>query len=169
MLATALAPTSRLASVTLGLTIALTAFAGGVRAQISQPFSPSGSVELAPGIVYTQGAMRTSGKLPQVVRVATIDPRVPSVRIRSLLSNDLVIQRELPSKLALRKSTPNLKAMVAINGGMSVEGRQDAYAAPISLLVSEGECGSPRPAATRRSGWTPPGELASRTSGCRPP
>ena len=29
--------------------------------------------------------------------------------------------------------------MVAINGGMSVEGRQDAYAAPISLHVSDGE------------------------------
>ncbi len=135
----AIPPVARLASITLGLAVALTPFSGAVSAQISRPFVPSGSVELAPGITYTQGTMRTSGKLPQSVRVATIDPRVPTVRIRSLLSNDAVPQRERPSKLALRKSTPNLKAMVAINGGMSAEGRQDAWAAPISLHVSDGE------------------------------
>ena len=67
-----------------------TPFSGAVSAQISRPFVPSGSLELAPGITYTQGTMRTSGKLPQSVRVATIDPRVPTVRIRSLLSNDAV-------------------------------------------------------------------------------
>jgi uncharacterized protein YigE (DUF2233 family) len=136
---TALLPLVRSISIAVGLAVALTPFAGAVRAQISQPFTPSGSVELAPGILFTQGTMRTAGRLPQMVRVATIDPRVPTARIRSLLSNDAVPQRERPSKLALRKSTPNLKAMVAINGGMSVEGRQDAYAAPISLHVSDGE------------------------------
>lgn len=129
----------RSVGLVLGLTIALTPFAGGVHAQISSPFKPSAAFELAPGITFSQGRMRTAGRLPQMVRVATIDPRVPSVRIRSLLSNDLVIKRERPSKLAMRRSTPNLKAMVAINGGMSVEGRQDAYAAPISLHVSDNE------------------------------
>ncbi len=103
---TALGPLVRSIGLTVGLAVALTPFAGAVRAQISQPFTPSGSVELAPGILFTQGTMRTAGRLPQMVRVATIDPRVPTARIRSLLSNDSVPQRERPSKLALRKSTP---------------------------------------------------------------
>jgi hypothetical protein len=49
------------------------------------------------------------------------------------------VRRELPTKLAQRKSGPGMTAMVATNGDMSTEGRLDAYAAPQSMAVSGGE------------------------------
>ena len=63
----------------------------------------------------------------------------PSVRLRSLLSNDLVVGRERATQLAQRLSAPGMVAMVATNGDMSTEGRVDAYAAPQSMAVSGGE------------------------------
>ena len=47
--------------------------------------------------------------------------------------------RERPSRLAMRKGTPTLRPMVATNGDTSVEGRNDAYAAPHSTHISNGE------------------------------
>jgi hypothetical protein len=75
----------------------------------------------------------------QSVRVAAVQPEHPSVRLRSLLSNDLVVERERPTQLAQRLSGPGMVAMVATNGDMSTEGRSDAYAAPQSMAVSGGE------------------------------
>jgi hypothetical protein len=131
---------ARVAVAALGLSVLLIVpLAAGTQARISRPFTPTSTMELAPGIGYSQGRMRTAGRLLQSVRVATVDPRLPSVRMRSLLSNDLVIRRELPTRMALRHSDPSLKAMIATNGDMSTAQRLDAYAAPQSMAVSGGE------------------------------
>jgi hypothetical protein len=108
-------------------------------AGITQPFSPSSSTTLAPGIDYSVGRMRTTGGRIQSVRVGTIDASHPGVRLRSLLSNDVVIGRERPSRLAIRKGTPSLRPMIATNGDVSTENRDDAYAAPHSMHVTNGE------------------------------
>jgi hypothetical protein len=129
----------RKAGVTLGLSLALVLSASGAQARITSPFEPASTIELAPGLTYSQGTMRTGSGLPQSVRVGTVDPAQPSVRIRSLLSNDLVVRRELPSQLAIRKSGPGMKAMLATNGDMSRRERLDAYAAPHSMHVAGGE------------------------------
>ncbi len=83
--------------------------------------------------------MRTAGTLKQSVRVATVWPNHPSVRLRSLLSNDKVIRRELPTRMAKRKSGPGMVAIVGTNGDMSTAQRMDAYAAPQSMAISGGE------------------------------
>jgi hypothetical protein len=141
MNASAFPPTaSRVASVALTIALVATAFATAVQAKPAKPFTPTSYIDLSPGISYTKGTMRTGRSgLIQSVRVATIWPTNPSVRLRSLLSNDLVIRRELPTKMAQRKSGPGMVAMVATNGDMSTEGRLDAYAAPQSMAVSGGE------------------------------
>ena len=109
-------------------------------ARISTPYSPTSTVELSPGISYGMGTMRTGRKaFIQSVRVATVQPDHPAVRLRSLLSNDLVVARERVTRLAQRLSGPGMVAMVATDGDMSTEGRVDAYAAPQSMAVSGGE------------------------------
>jgi hypothetical protein len=130
---------ARLAAPAMLLILLLSSAAGVAQARVTKPFTPASTVDLAPGITYTQGSMRTTGDRLQSVRVATVDPDVGSVRIRALLSNDLVVRRELPSHLAIRRSTQTLRAMVATNGDMSAAQRMDAYAAPHSMHVSGGE------------------------------
>jgi hypothetical protein len=127
-------------SVAVGLAAALlTTTIGTVAlAEIKRPFSPSTTIQLSDGIRYQRGTMRTNGGI-QSVRVATVDTTNPLVRLRSLLSNDLVVQRERPTHLVRRKSSPVLRAMVATNGDMSRRQRVDAYAAPQSMAVSGGE------------------------------
>jgi Phosphodiester glycosidase len=125
----------------LGLTLAATSLplAGSALGAITRPFSASSQTTLAPGIQYSVGRMRTTGGRIQSVRVGTIDTSHPGVRLRSLLSNDRVIGRERPSRLAMRKATSTLRPMVATNGDVSSENRNDAYAAPNSMHVSNGE------------------------------
>jgi large repetitive protein len=129
----------RTAPVVIAVLAVSLALAGPVEAGISKPFKPSATIELSPGISYSKGTMRTAGTLIQSVRVATVWPADPSVRLRSLLSNDKVIRRELPTRMARRKSGPGMVAMVATNGDMSTAQRMDAYAAPQSMAVSGGE------------------------------
>jgi hypothetical protein len=131
---------SRVVSIALGLAVMSMALAPAVGARIRTPFTPTSTIELSPGITYSKGTMRTGwGYLIQSVRVATVWPDHPSVRLRSLLSNDLVVGRERPTRLARRLSGPGMVAMVATNGDMSTRGRVDAYAAPQSMAVSGGE------------------------------
>jgi len=131
---------TRIVSVALGLAVIATAIAMPVGARIRSPFTPTSHVELSPGITYTKGKMRTGWRqYPQSVRVATIWPKHPSVRLRSLLSNDLVVERERVTRLAKRLSGPGMVAMVATNGDLSTKDRVDAYAAPQSMAVSGGE------------------------------
>jgi Phosphodiester glycosidase len=129
------------AIATLGLTLAAASLPMGstALAGITRSFSPSSESTLAPGIEYSVGRMRTTGGRIQSVRVGTIDTSHPGVRLRSLLSNDLVVGLERPSRLAIRKGTPTLRPMVATNGDFSNEWRNDAYAAPHSMHVSSGE------------------------------
>jgi hypothetical protein len=136
-----LPPRSAVRSLIVGGSVVLlcVALSGVAQAGITRPFSPSSTIQLAPGISYQKGTMRTTGGSPQSVRVATVDPEHPGVRLRSLLSNDLVIKRELPSRLAQRKSNATQRAMVATNGDMSTAQRQDAYAAPQGMHVQGGE------------------------------
>jgi hypothetical protein len=134
------AAASRVVSMALSLAVLAAGLGTAVHAKSAMPFTPTSSIDLSAGISYTKGKMRTGRKgLLQSVRVATVWPMHPSVRLRSLLSNDLVVRRELPTKLAQRKSGPGMVAMVATNGDMSTEGRMDAYAAPQSMAVSGGE------------------------------
>ena len=108
-------------------------------ADITQPYTPSVNHALSPGIDFTKGVMQTTGKRRQSVRVATVDASHPEASVRALLSNDKVLRKERPSRLARRKSRPGRMAMVATNGDRSVFGRNDAYAAPHSMMVSDGE------------------------------
>jgi hypothetical protein len=108
-------------------------------AAITRPFTPTYSVNLAPGISYTKGTMKTTGGRKQSVRVGTVNPSHPQVSLRALLSNDKVVGKERPSHLARRKSRNGKKAMIATNGDRSVFGKLNAYAAPHSMHVSGGE------------------------------
>ena len=131
---------TRVLSVALSLVVVSLILANPTEARIRTPFTPISTIELSPGISYSTGTMRTGwGNLIQSVRVATVWPAHPSVRLRSLLSNDLVVGRERPTRLAQRLSYPGMVAMVATNGDLSTEGRVDAYAAPQSMAVSGGE------------------------------
>lgn len=129
----------RVALTTLTLAIAASPFASAAEAGITRPFEPTSSITLAPGIHFEVGKMKTTGGRPQSVRVATIDTRNPGVRLKAILSNDKVVKREVVSKMAIRKTRPDRKAMVATNGDMSMRERVDAYAAPHSMAVSNGE------------------------------
>jgi hypothetical protein len=124
----------------LALAVLCMTMATPVEARIRTPYSPTSSIELSPGIGYSRGTMRTGRKdFIQSVRVAMVQPDHPWVRLRSLLSNDLVVGRERVTRLAQRLSGPGMVAMVATDGDMSTEGRVDAYAAPQSMAVSGGE------------------------------
>ena len=72
----------------------LVILADPTEARIRTPFTATSTIELSPGISYTKGTMRTGWRNHiQSVRVATVTPAHPSVRLRSLLSNDLVVGR----------------------------------------------------------------------------
>ena len=134
------AAASRVLAVALSLVVASLILADPTEARIRTPFTPTSTIELSPGISYTKGTMRTGWRnFIQSVRVVTVTPTHPSVRLRSLLSNDLVVGRERATQLAQRLSAPGMVAMVATNGDMSTRGRVDAYAAPQSMAVSGGE------------------------------
>jgi hypothetical protein len=128
----------RITLVGLVASLLVTMLTVGAQASITRPFSAASTIELARGIRYQQGTMRTTSGI-QSVRVATIDPSDRLVRLRALLSNDRVVRRELPSRLARRKSGTAMRAMVATNGDMSTRQRLDAYAAPQGLHVQGGE------------------------------
>jgi hypothetical protein len=127
-------------AITVGLSVAVLSslLIADVQAGITRPFSASSTVMLADGIRYQKGTMRTNGG-KQTVRVARVDTTNPNVRLRSLLSNDLVVGRERPTALVRRKGTATLRPMVATNGDMSARQRVDAWAAPNSMAVSNGE------------------------------
>ncbi len=130
---------ARVAVAAIALSLAATSFASAAEAGITKPFEPTRTLKLAPGIDYAVGTMKTTGGRRQSVRVATIEPRNERVQLRSVLSNDKVVKRDLVSKMAIRKSRPDRRAMVATNGDMSTRDRVDAYAAPQSMAVSGGE------------------------------
>ena len=125
-LSNATSPVVRASSVGLVVAVLSTSLMASVEAGITRRFSASSTIDLADGIRYQKGTMRTTGG-SQAVRVATVDPTHPELcRLRSLLSNDLVVQRERPTQLVRRKSGPTLRAMVATNGDMSTRQRVDA-------------------------------------------
>jgi hypothetical protein len=130
----------RSASIAVSLVVTSIAMGAATHAHAPSPFIPQSTVQLSSGITFTRGTMRVgnSGRI-QSVRVATVWPSDPSVRLRSLLSNDLVVGRELPHELALRLSGPGMVAMIATNGDAGTRDRVDAYAAPHSMAISGGE------------------------------
>jgi hypothetical protein len=129
----------RVAVLTVGLALLAGPFAPVAEASITSPFRAYLSVQLAPGIRFQAGHMTTSGGRPQQVRVATIEPALPNVKMKALLSNDRVVRREVVSRIAILKRRPGFRPMVATNGDMSTRNRVDAYAAPHSMAVSNGE------------------------------
>ena len=134
------APVARLLSAALVLVVLAVSVPQTSEARVSEPYASTITMKLSPGIKYLEGSMRTGKrKLIQSVRVAKVKPYHPYVRLRSLMSNDLVVGLELPSRLAQRVSVPGMAAVVATNGDMARARRVDGHAAPHSLAVSVGE------------------------------
>jgi hypothetical protein len=131
-------PLVRVPTVGLVLVLLMVSLMATAEAGITRPFTAATTIDLADGIRYQQGTMRTNGGR-QSVRVATVDPSHPGVRLRSLLSNRLVVGRQRPTRLVRSYGTSTLRPMVATNGDMSTRQRLDAYAAPQSMAVSNGE------------------------------
>ena len=121
------------------LALAATTLATTTDASITQPFRARSTIELAPGIRFEVGTMTTTGGRPQSVRVGTVDPRREDVKLKALLSNDMVVKREVVTRIVTAKSKPGFRPMIATNGDMSTRDRVDAYAAPQSMAVSNGE------------------------------
>ncbi len=136
-----LAPSSgrRLALATALAMLVAVPFASAADAAITKPFKPDTTVTVSPGVTYRVGKMKTTGGRPQSVRVATVDADHPQVQLKALLSNGKVVQRQVVTKIALSRSRVGFRPMVATNGDMSVRNRVDAYAAPLSMAVSNGE------------------------------
>jgi hypothetical protein len=124
---------------TIVLSLGLTPLASATQAAITSPFKARTTVMLAPGIKYQQGTMTTTGGHPQVVHVATVEVARDDVKLKALLSNDRVVRRDVVTNIAVGKRRPGLRPMVATNGDMSMRDRVDAYAAPHSMAVSNGE------------------------------
>jgi hypothetical protein len=129
----------RVVVATVVLALLAVPFASAAEASIIRPFTPRKTASLAPGITFQSGVMRTTGRRPQSVLVGTVDPRHEQVQLKALLSNDRVVNREVVTKIALLKRKPGFRPMLAINGDMSTRARVDAYAAPHSMAVSNGE------------------------------
>ncbi len=130
---------SRVAVATAALILLTVPFASAAEAGITKPFKAKTTVSLSPGITYRVGYMTTTGGRPQQVRVATVDADHPEVQLKALLSNGKVVGREVVTRIALSRSKPGFRPMVATNGDMSLRNRVDAWAAPNSMAVSNGE------------------------------
>ncbi len=130
---------TRVVVATVATAMLAVSFASPADAAITRPFTPRSTTALAPGITFQNGTMRTTGGRPQQVRVGIVDPHNEQVRLKALLSNDLVVRREVVSKIALAKQRPGFRPIIATNGDMSTRERVDGYAAPHSMAVSNGE------------------------------
>jgi hypothetical protein len=129
----------RVAVTTVALAVLATPFASAADAAITKGFRAKVDADLAPGINYRFGRVTTTGGRRVEVRIGTVDPRNEKVRLKALLSNNKVVKRDVVSKIVLKKERPGFRAMVATNGDMSTRQRVDAYAAPHSMAVSNGE------------------------------
>ncbi|MGD8485145.1 MAG: phosphodiester glycosidase family protein [Chloroflexota bacterium] len=129
----------RAALATAAVSLLATPFASAAEAGITRAFKPETSLTLAPGVDFAVGTMTTTGGRPQSVRVGTIQPGQDGVQLKALLSNDRVVKREVVTRIVTAKSKPGFRPMIATNGDMSMRNRTDAYAAPHSMAVSNGE------------------------------
>ena len=129
----------RIAAATVAFALLATPFASVAQASITKPFRATTTLTLAPGVEYRLGTMTTTGGRPQSVRVGTVESQHEGVKLKALLSNDKVVQRDLVSRITSAKSRPGFRPMIATNGDMSMRNRVDAYAAPHSMAVSSGE------------------------------
>jgi len=132
------------AAAALSVAVALLSNAAPVRAGYSTAFSPRQVEHLSAGVDFSTGLAYTSRSLRESVNVATVDPR-SAVRVQPILSNDMIVGRERPSKMAARYSTPGSPALVAINGdfwwpghgtaprGLHVQNREVMSAGPLAL------------------------------------
>lgn len=138
----------RLALVAVGTCLAIAATPLVGQAGLTSPYVRKSLVRLAPGITWEKGKARTSSGI-QTVQIGRIDVHEPTVRIRSLLSNDRVINLEPPTVNANRNSAPGAQAMIATNGDVSVAGDWGAGAHPATMHIQDGElmvgtiCGRP--------------------------
>ena len=126
-------------AVTLVTLLLATALPSSAEAAITAPFTPGYQEVLSPGITYERGTMWTSGGRRQVVNAAMVQVGHPQVRIKSILSDDKVVGKQVVRRMVDWRRRPGFRPMVAINGDMSSFGRIDAYAAPRSMAVSNGE------------------------------
>ncbi len=108
-------------------------------AAITTPYTPTFQTMLWPGISYERGTFWTSGERRQAVHVARIQQWRPDVKLKTVLSDDKVVGKLVVRRMVDERRRPGFRPMVAINGDMAVRGREDAYAAPRSMAVSNRE------------------------------
>lgn len=111
----------------------------GAHAAITTPYVPTFRTTLWPGVSYERGTFWTSGDRRQAVHIARIKPYLPDVRMKTVLSDDKVVGKLVVRRMVDERRRPGFRPMVAINGDMAVRGREDAYAAPRSMAVSNRE------------------------------
>ena len=128
-----------IAVATLALALLITPLSSGAEAAITAPYTPRYKEPLSPGITYERGTMWTTGGRRQDVHVASVELRRPDVRVKSVLSDDKVVGKQVVRRMVDGRRRPGFRPMVAINGDMSTFGRIDAYAAPRSMAVSNRE------------------------------
>ncbi len=110
-----------------------------VEAAITTPYTPTFKTDLWPGVSYERGVFWTSGDRRQAVHIARIQPSRPDVKLKTVLSDDKVVGKLVVRRMVDERRRPGFRPMVAVNGDMAVRGREDAYAAPRSMAVSNRE------------------------------
>jgi hypothetical protein len=128
-----------LAVATLAIILLVTFVSSPADAAITRPYMPWFREALSPGITYERGSMYTSGGRRQAVHVGRVSLLRPDVRLKSILSDDKVVGKEVVRRMADQRRRPGFRPMLAINGDMASRGRIDAYAAPRSMAVSNRE------------------------------
>jgi hypothetical protein len=127
------------ALVAVALALLIGPLAPGAHAAITTPYVPTFKTTLWPGVTYERGTFWTSGNRRQAVHIARVKPYLPDVRLKTVLSDDKVVGKLVVRRMVDERRRPGFRPLVAINGDMAVRGREDAYAAPRSIAVSNRE------------------------------
>jgi hypothetical protein len=109
------------------------------QAIVTTPYARTFQTDLAPGISYERGTMWTSRDRRQAVHIARVQPWRANVRLKTVLSDDRIVGKLVVRRMVDERRRFGFRPMVAINGDMAVRGREDAYAAPRSMAVSNRE------------------------------
>ena len=109
------------------------------QAAVTTPYARTFQTNLAPGISYERGTMWTSRERRQAVHIARVQPWRANVRLKTVLSDDRVVGKLVVRRMVDERRRVGFRPMVAVNGDMATRGRDDAYAAPHSMAVSNRE------------------------------
>jgi len=117
-----------------------------VRAFVTAPYLPSGSMPVAPGVTHDWGSMTTSTG-NQNVHVVTIEAYRPEIVFEAALSNDRVAGLERTTAMAARRSGEGHRVVAAVNGDVWAGTSNLMENAPNGLHVENGELMSAGPTA----------------------